>query len=79
MTAVGIEVKGLERCLGKYLADHDIYRGLHGHLCKFDIQYNEGWSYSPSFIERPKEDKTISSFDSVVAVYVELYCEISKP
>jgi hypothetical protein len=46
VTAVRIEVKGLERCLGKYLADHDIYRGLHGHLCKFDIQYKGSPSLS---------------------------------
>ena len=41
-------------------------------------------SQSSTFIERPKEDKTdmwlliISSFDSAVAVYVGLPCEISK-
>ena len=36
-------------------------------------------------MERPKEDKIdmrlsiISSFDSIVAIYVELPCELSKP
>jgi hypothetical protein len=47
--------------------------------CNFGIQYSKGRSQSSSFMERPKEDKTdmclsmISSFDSVVAVYVGIH------
>jgi len=51
----------------------------------FGIQYSKERSQSSSFTEKTKQDKTdmwlsmMSSFDSVVAVYVGLSCELSKP
>jgi hypothetical protein len=82
LAAVKIEVKMLERGLVERLgSSRDIM--LYGYLCYFGIQYSKGRSQSSSFMEKPKEDKTdmsmISSFDSVVAVYVLLPCELSKP
>ena len=84
MAAVKIEVKMLERGLVERLgSSRDIM--LYGYLCYFGIQYSKGRSQSSSFMGKPKEDKTdmwlsmISAFDSVVAVYVRLPCELSKP
>ena len=82
MTAVNIEVKTLERGLVEHLAAPVICMDtcviLVSNTVTEDHNHHLSW-------KRPHEDKTdmclskISSFESIVAVYVGLPCELFKP